>query len=73
MVKIVSLAEWFIAHARNSGKRSCHDRNPVQETETDRLIATLNTLIRETPMADDEKLVVVLLASIDERRSASSL
>ena len=49
-----------------------HERNPVPELETDRLIATLNTLIRDTPMADEEKLVVVwtklveLLAAIDD-------
>ena len=49
-----------------------HDKNQAPELETDTLIATLNTLIRDTPMADEEKLVVVwtklveLLAAIDD-------
>ena len=33
-------------------------RHPVQDTEADRLYATLNKLMAETPMADEEKIVV---------------
>ena len=73
MVEIVSLAEWRKRTREELTEEiQHHDRNPVPELETDRLIATLNTLIRDTPMADEEKLVVVwtklveLLAAIDD-------
>src|SRR5687768_9795813 len=72
MVEIVNLAEWRKRTREGLTEEILHhDRNPVPEVETDRLIATLNALIRDTPMADEEKLVVVwtklveLLAAID--------
>jgi hypothetical protein len=73
MVEIVNLAEWRKRTREDFTEEILHqDRNPFPELETDRLIATLNTLIRDTPMADEEKLVVVwtklveLLAAIDD-------
>ena len=73
MVEIVNLAEWRRRTREEFTEEILHhDRNPVPGDETDRLIATLNTLIHDTPMADEEKLVVVwtklveLLAAIDD-------
>ena len=73
MVEIINLAAWRKRTREEFTEEILHhDRNPVPELETDRLIATLNTLIRDTPMADEEKLIVVwtklveLLAAIDD-------
>jgi hypothetical protein len=73
MAEIVEMDEWR-KRTRNSLTEEImhHDRNPDADTETDRLIHTLNTLVRDTPMADEEKLVVVwtklveLLAAIED-------
>src|SRR5262245_59695731 len=73
MAEIVKMDEWRKC-TRDSFTREIlhHDRNPVSDTETDRLIATLNSFIRDTPMAAEEKLVVVwtklveLLAAIED-------
>ena len=52
-----------------------HDRHPApDDVETDRLIRTLNTLMTETPMAGEEKVVAVwttlveLLAAIEDEK-----
>jgi hypothetical protein len=73
MVEIVNLAEWRKRTREEFTEEILHhDRNAVPDDETDRLIATLNTLIHDTPMAHEEKLVVVwtklveLLAAIDD-------
>jgi hypothetical protein len=73
MAEIVEMDEWR-KRTRNSLTEEIlhHDRNPDADTEADRLIHTLNTLVRDTPMADEEKLVVVwtklveLLAAIED-------
>jgi hypothetical protein len=79
MTKVVSLAEWRKRTRETFTEEILYrDRNPVPEAETDRLIDTLNQLIRETPMSDEEKLVVVwtklveLLAAIDDEAQRKS-
>ena len=74
MAEIVSMDEWRKRTREELTEDILHhDRNPVPDAETDRLIATLNKLIREAPMADEERLVVVwtklveLLAAIDDK------
>lgn len=73
MAEIVKINEW------RKRTRSAFTENITQqngnagsETETDKLINTLNTLIRDAPMADEHKLVVVwtklieLLAGVED-------
>lgn len=71
MAEIVSMTEWRKRTREELTEDILHyDKNP--DAETDRLIATLNKLIREAPMADEERLVVIwtklveLLAAIDD-------
>ena len=74
MAKIVNMAE-FQKRIRDqlTAEILHHDTHPVPDTETDRLYATLNTLVAETPMADVEKVVVFWtklveqLAAIDDQ------
>jgi DnaB-helicase binding domain of primase len=73
MAKIVSTAEWRKRTRDDlTAEILHHDRHPVPDVETDRAIAALNKLFDETPMADEEKLVlaytklVELLAAIDD-------
>ena len=79
MVKIVSLADHrkrirddFVTEILH------HDRHPApDDVETNRLIRTLNTLMAETPLAGEEKVVAVwttlveLLAAIDDDKERS--
>ena len=74
MAEIISMGEWRKRTREELTKDILHhDRNPVPDAETDRLIATLNKLIREAPMADEQRIVVVwtklveLLAAIDDQ------
>jgi hypothetical protein len=59
MAKIINMAE-FQKRMRNelAAEILHHDQHPVQDTEADRLYATLNKLMAETPMADEEKIIV---------------
>jgi DnaB-helicase binding domain of primase len=69
----VDTAEWRKAtRDKLTAEIIHHDRNPVDDAETDRLIASLNRLMSATPLAEEEKLTVVftklveLLVAIDD-------
>ena len=73
MAEIISMADW---HKRTRDDLTAeimhHDKHPMSDTETDRLLSALNKLAAEAPMADEEKIVVFWtklvehLAAIDD-------
>jgi hypothetical protein len=75
MAEIVKMDEWR-KRARDSFTEEIlqHDGSPDAGAKADRLIDTLNTLIRDTPMGDEQKLVVVwtklveLLAAVEDEK-----
>ena len=73
MAKIFSMGEWRKAtRDKLTAEIAHHDENPVNDAETDRLIASLNGLMSVTPLSDEEKMTIVwtklveLLAGIDD-------
>ena len=67
MVEILPLEEWRKRMRDELEAEILHnDKHPIYDVETDRAIASVNKLIDETPLSNEEKIVLIWTKLIEQ-------